>query len=446
MSDADAGAGADDRPNVLVVFSDQQRWDTVGAYGSPLDITPNLDAAAEEGTRLDQAITSQPVCGPTRSCLQTGQYATTTGVWRNGKQLPEADHNVAEVFNRAGYDTGYVGKWHLHDGPYGPIPEGNRGGYEDYWRAANALEHTSHPYEGHVYDENDDPVYFDGYRVDAMTDMAIDFLERDRENPFFCFLSYLEPHHQNDMGRYVGPQGSAYRHRNPWVPEDLQDAPGDWYEELPDYYGCIERIDECYGRLLEALEAQGELENTVVLFVSDHGSHFRTRNGEYKRSCHESSVRVPAILRGPGFEGGEVVEDPVSLVDLAPTLVDAAGLDVPDAMEGESVRPLVEGRAHDWKDEVFVQISEAEVGRALRTDRWKYSVYAPEKEGGSDPASDEYVERYLYDLHADPHEQENLIASAEYRGVAAELRERLRERVAAVEGVDVDVEPAEYRA
>jgi len=437
------------RPNVVVFFTDQQRWDTVGAYGSPMGLTPNLDAAADEGTLIEHAISSQPVCAPTRGCLQTGQYATTHGVYRNWDTLPDADHLIARVFNRAGYETGYVGKWHLANTSTDPIPEGKRGGYEDFWRVADTLEHTSHPYEGVVYDEDDEPVEFEGYRVDALTDMAIDFIEREHDAPFFLTLSHIEPHHQNDMGTYVAPDGYAYRHRNPWVPPDLRGTPGDWYEELPDYYGICERLDECYGRLLESLEKEGILAETIVLFVSDHGSHFRTRNGEYKRSAHDSSVRVPAVLRGPGFEDGGRIDDLVSLVDLPPTLLDAAGLEVPDAMEGESIRPLVTGQrdAEDWTDEVFIQpISGAEVGRALRTDRWKYSVYAPDADADETPQPRQYEERYLYDLHADPCEQTNLIGREDYRERAERLRTRLREYIEAVEDMSVEIEPANYPA
>jgi arylsulfatase A-like enzyme len=442
MSDAD-------RPNVLVFFTDQQRWDTVGAYGSPMDLTPNLDAAADSGTRYDVAVSSQPVCGPTRACLQTGQYGTTHGVTTNGGTLPDAPL-VAEQFADAGYETGYVGKWHLSEAGTGPVPPGDRGGY-DYWRVADLLEFTSHPYEGVVYDEAGDPVEFDGYRVDELTDMALDFVEEaaDGDDPFFCTLSHLEPHHQNDMGRYVAPEGYAHRYRDPWVPPDLRGEPGDWYAELPDYYGICRRIDECYGRVLDRLEELGERENTVVLFVSDHGSHFCTRNGEYKRSAHESSVRVPMVATGPGFDGGTVVEDPVSLVDVVPTLLDAAGLAVPDAVEGESTLELVDGdpdTAADWRDEVFVQISEAECGRAIRTDRCKYAAHDPDADPVGDDASPdgEYVERYLYDLAADPYEQHNLAGRSSHADVAERLRERLEARIEAVEGTEVTVRPAEY--
>ncbi|MFB6218063.1 MAG: sulfatase/phosphatase domain-containing protein, partial [Halobacteriaceae archaeon] len=258
--------------------------------------------------------------------------------------------------------------------------------------------------------------------------------------------SHLEPHHQNDMETYVAPDGYAEEYENPWVPPDLEGRPGDWYAELPDYYGICARIDECFGRLLGALNDAGVREETVVLFTSDHGCHFRTRNGEYKRSCHDASIRVPAFLDGPGFEGGATVEEPVSLLDVPPTLLDAAGIDVPDAYQGDSVLPLVGGETDDWKDDVLVQVSETAVERTLRTERWKYSVYAPDADGWEDPAADEYVERYLYDLRADPHETVNLVGRPDHRDVADDLRERLRDRLEAAGEGRPEIRAAEYHA
>jgi uncharacterized sulfatase len=434
-----------DRPNVVVFFTDQQRWDTIGAYGSPMDVTPHLDTAAENGTVIEHAISSQPVCGPARACLQTGQHATTNGVYTNEGTLRDRTHLIANAFNRAGYNTAYVGKWHLSEVKTEPIPEEQRGGYKDYWRGADVLEFTSHPYEGVLYDQDGRHVEFDGYRVDALTEMAINFIQRDHEDPFFLTLSHLEPHHQNDMGTYVAPEGYAYEHRNPWIPPDLQGTPGDWYEELPDYYGICERLDENYGRLLSALKNQGVLDETIILFLSDHGSHFGTRNAEYKRSCHESSIRIPMILRGPGFESGGRISAPVSLVDVAPTLLEAANIKIPDAMEGDQIQPLIhdeDGREQD----VLIQISESEIGRALRTDRWKYSVYAPEADAYEVTFSEEYVERYLYDLAADPYEQTNLICRDEYRSVASDLRDRLQRRIKNIEGRTPDICQARFYA
>ena len=441
MTDAET-----EHPNVLVVLTDQQRWDTVGAYESPVDVTPNLNRMAEEGTLLERAFTTQPVCGPSRACIQTSRHATENGVWKNAERLDYDGPTLAGTFSDAGYDVGYVGKWHLADVGTDPSPPERRAGYDGYWRAADVLEFTSGPESGYVYDEDGERVEFDDYRVDAMTDYAVDFIERDREDPFFLFLSQLEPHHQNDMEEYVAPEGYAERHENPWVPPDLRDRPGDWYESLPDYYGICERIDETLGRLLDVLEEQGVADDTIVLFTSDHGCHFRTRNSEYKRSCHESSVRVPAVYRGPGFDGGGRVEELTTLLDVAPTLIDAAGLDVPGEMAGRSVRPLVDDEPTEWRDDVFVQVSESAVERAIRTDRWKYAVYAPEEEGFEVPSSDEYVERYLYDLRADPHEQVNLVGRPDHRDVADELQERLLDRIEAVEGGPVEIRDAEHHA
>lgn len=428
----------DDRPNVLVVLTDQQRHDTVGAYGSPMELTPTLDAMAERGTRFEHAFASQPVCGPSRACLQTGQYATTNGCWKNGVSLShDADHLLARRFAAAGYETGYVGKWHLSDQQQEPVPPGQRGGYE-HWTAAGVPEFTSHPYEGHLFDGDGDRVTFeDRYRVDAYTDFAVETLDElsDGDDPFFCFCSYLEPHHQNDMETFVAPEGYAEQYADPWIPPDLRDRPGDWDDELSDYYGICRRIDENLDRLLGTLDRLGERENTVVLFTSDHGCHFWTRPGEYKRSAHESSIRVPFVADGPGFDDGEVVDEMIELVDVAPTLLDAAGIDVPGAMQGRSALSLVEEAPENWREAAFVQISESEIGRAIRTNRWKYAVAAPTvdgwREGIDEPTSDRYVERYLYDLRADPAEHVNLVGRPEYRDVANGLRERLAKRMVA---------------
>ncbi len=426
------------RPNVIVFFTDQQRWDTCGCYGAnPMNLTPVLDRMASRGTRFESAFTVQPVCGPARACLQTGKYATRTGCWCNGLGLPPDEPTLARWFGAAGYLTAYIGKWHLAgtdgSGEHGLVPPELRGGYE-YWLAANILEFVSRPYDLNLYDGNGKKVHRPGYRVDAQTDLALDFLRersRDRGRPFFLFLSYLEPHFQNDMKRFVAPDGYAERlKRNLWVPPDLAPGKGDWEKELPDYYGMCARLDEHLGRLVTTMEETGLAENTVVLFTSDHGCHFCTRNGEYKRSCHESSIRIPAVAWGPGFDGGRVVQNLVSIIDFTPTLLDTAGVAVPGGLDGRSVMPLVRGRDTAWRDEIFIQISESQVGRALRTGRWKYGINAPRKNGWKTPSSAAYVEQYLYDLEADPHELDNLAGRTGTRTAAAELRHRLVRRMA----------------
>jgi arylsulfatase A-like enzyme len=435
-----------DRPNVVFILSDQQRWDTVGAYGCPIDLTPNLDAMARRGVRFGHAFTCQPVCAPARGCLQTGKYATAHGVYRNGIPLPESERTLAHMFKAAGYDVGYTGKWHLAQSGDGPVPPERRGGYVDHWIASDLLEFTSHPNEGRMFGADMQPVELKGYRVDATTDLALDFVRRPRENPFYLFISYLEPHHQNDWNRFVAPEGYAERYQNAPIPEDLRERPGDWPSQWPDYLGCCASIDENVGRIFDELEKIGQADNTIVFYTSDHGCHFRTRNAEYKRSCHEASIHVPALVCGPGIPANRTVQEMVSLVDFPATLLAAAGLPVPDSMQGQSTRRLWEGDSEGWPEEAFFQISEAEVGRGIRSRRWKYSVYAPDKDSRHDAGSDVYQERYLYNLDADPHERINLIGRPDHAEIAAALRERLIERMIAAGEARPEIVPAPYPA
>ncbi len=425
------------QPNILFFFTDQQRADTAGCYGNTLGLTPHLDAMAEEGVRFDLAFTAQPVCGPARSLLQSGLYPTATGCFRNGIPLPQNTRTIAHELADAGYEVGYIGKWHLAGrGRYEAqwVPQERRGGYDDYWLGADLLEFSSSAYGGGYYDADNRFVPFDGFRVDSQTDHVLEYLRtRDGQRPFFLFLSYLEPHHQNNLDRYVAPKGYRERYEEYPVPGDLEQFHGgDWQENLPDYYGICANIDENLGRVRAELERLGLAENTVILYTSDHGTHFRTRNGEYKRSCHEASIRIPMVACGPGLRGRGVVRDLVSLADIPPTILDLAGAPIPAHYQGRSLLPLAAGQASDWPDDVLVQISESQVGRAIRTARWKYCVNAPHKDGWNDPASGVYEEQYLYDLANDPHELRNLVGDPAYRGVADELCERLIRRMIAV--------------
>jgi arylsulfatase A-like enzyme len=412
------------QPNVIVFFTDQQRWDTVGAHGNTMGATPNFDRLAQTGTFVSNSFTCQPVCGPARSILQTGKYPTTTGCFRNSIALPRSERTLAHHFTDAGYDTAYIGKWHLADTE--PVPADQRGGYDE-WLASNILEFTSYAYDTVLHDGDNRPVKLPGYRVDALTDAAIRYLDRPHSKPFFLFLSFIEPHHQNQTDDYPAPAGYEARMRECMVlPNDLAALGGSSDQHFAGYMGQIARLDEAYGRLVDALISLGMLENTIALFTSDHGNHFKTRNGEYKRSCHEASIRVPTLFIGPGFDGRGEEQKLTSLIDLPPTLLDAAGIEVPPEMQGRS---LLRERPAD--DDVFIQVSEDHVGRALRTSRWKYEVVAPDRHGWNDMDSPRYVEEHLFDLANDPHELNNLIASPAHASIRGELRERLRGRMAA---------------
>lgn len=437
------------QPNILFYFTDQQRWDTCGCYGQKLDVTPRLDALAERGVRFANAFTCQPVCGPARSALQSGLYPTQTGCFVNGIALPQGIPTLAEAFNQAGYRTAYVGKWHLastdgvDDYQIRPVPPERRGGWKDWWVASDVLEFTSDGYSGHLFREDGSPYKFHKYRADAVTDAALEFLDQkpDDGRPFFLFLSHIEPHHQNNHNCYEGPEGSKERFKQYEVPGDLVGTGGNWRENYPDYLGACNACDANFGRLLDALERKGELENTIVVYTSDHGSHFCTRNQEYKRSCHDGCSHIPLVIAGPGFTGGQVCNQVVSLMDLPRTLVDCAGVQAWPGLQGRNLRGAVAGEP--WEDVAFMQISESHVGRAVRTRRWTYEVGAVDADGWKDAGSAQYMELFLYDNENDPYQKRNLAAHSDYAAVRAQLRETLRKAMAAAGEAPVRITPFE---
>ncbi len=430
------------KPNVIFILSDQQRWDTAGVHGNPLELTPHFDWMASRGTLVEHAFSCQPVCGPARACVQTGLYASTTGYIDNNTELPASCKTIAHYFGENGYETALIGKWHVSGKEV--IPRESRFGY-DYWLCHNKLTGPDcRPYRTMLYNSDDEPVVWPGYRVDAVTDAAIDYMfrRRDPNRPFYLNLAYIEPHQQTETGEYAPPDIYRDRYTGRWTPPDLAALGGTAHQELGLYYGCVKRLDEALGRLLDALRSMNLLENTVIAYTSDHGNHFNTRNAGCKRSCHESSIRVPLALYGGDFTGGGRISEPVSLIDLPPTLLDAAGIGVPPQFQGRSILPLARREKVAWPGEAFVQISQTETGRAIRTDRWKYGVTAPGKDPRKDVGSDRYVETYLYHLGPDPYELRNLVASPAHREVCERLRRRLiRRMVEAGEPAPI-IEPA----
>ncbi|MEM8738967.1 MAG: sulfatase-like hydrolase/transferase [Planctomycetota bacterium] len=460
------------RPNIVVFFTDQQRHDTTGVHGCPLDLTPNFDRLSRAGTDVHFAFTPNPVCGPARACIQTGTYSSTNGTVRNGIPLTQELPHLGERLRDSGYHTAYFGKWHLvgHD-QEGPVAEADRGGYE-HWLGSNLLEMTSDHYHTRLWDNDEQPVELPGYRVDALTDALIRHLDRrvsdHAEQPFMAMASFLEPHHQNHVDDYPAPDGYRERYAGRWIPPDLAALPsqkkaglfdpapsetlnGTAHQHLGGYFGMVKRLDEALGRVADALKSLGVFENTVILFMSDHGCHFKTRNGEYKRSGHEASIRIPMMLHGGPFTGGGRLSQMVSLVDVAPTLLDVAGAAVPEQMQGRSVLPLVQRDAaaiRAWPDDAYVQVAEMCWGRAVRTKRWKYIVRADAEDFDTDNPGvfTEYREAELYDLKHDPHELTNLIAEASHTPVRRVMRGRLERWLDELnEPAATIVEPTELR-
>ena len=417
------------RPNIIFYFSDQQRWDTVNE-----EATPNLMQLAREGIQFENSYTCQPVCGPARACLQTGMYATQCGCYWNGVPLPQTIRPMAEYFNEAGYETAYVGKWHLASDRLPnvgfhcektAIPKERQGGYKNWWRAADVLEFTSHGYDGYVFDAEGNQIDFKGYRADCINDFALEYLDqKTSDDPFFLFISQLEPHHQNARHCYEGPKETVEKFRDYPIPPDLSFLEGDYEKMYPDYMAAINRLDENVGRLVAKLKEKGLYENTILIYTSDHGSHFKTRNLEYKRSCHDSATHTPLIIRGGPFQGGKKEERLVSLIDLPPTMLDLAGIPTPKSYMGHSLVRELAGEEPE-RDCVFIQISESQCGRAIRTKQYKYSVRALAPTGYTIHRSPVYFEDYLYDLTKDPIEKNNLIKDRSYAFVRQKMKKLL---------------------
>lgn len=416
--------------NIIFYFSDQQRWDTVNE-----ELTPNLMKLADEGVLFENSFTCQPVCGPARSCLQSGVYPTETGCYTNAIALPRDITPLAEYFNNAGYQTSYIGKWHLGSDKFPgvgvhcestAIPRDRQGKYQ-YWRAADCLEFTSHGYDGYIFDESGNKIDFKGYRADRINDFALEYLEkkRDPNKPFFMFVSQLEPHQQNDRNCFEGYKETIEKYRDYPLPDDLTFLKGNYKEMYPDYISAINRLDYNVGRLVEKLKELGIYDDTIIIYTSDHGCHFKTRNLEYKRSCHESSTHTPLIIKGGGFEGGKRDDRLVSLIDMPPTMLSMAGIDIPDYYKGVDLTD----NSLERRKCVFMQISESQCGRAVRTDRFKYSVRDIKPSGYLHMNSRVYFEDYLYDLKKDPNEKVNLIKNPKYAHVRQELKYLLIEEM-----------------
>jgi arylsulfatase A-like enzyme len=454
----DATSASSRRPNVLMICADQFRADFVGAnHENPSVKTPNIDALAARGVNFSQCMSNQPLCSPSRASLMTGRYATETGVWKLGPELDHSLPTVATEFRKNGYTANFMGKWHVSqtdmaDGKkqMGWIPPGpSRGGFDDLWEGANVLEIVSHPYEGNYWDDGGKNIGFkDEYRVDFITNRGVQFIEQKHEKPWLLFLSQLEPHQQNDLDAFVPPNRYEDTYVDPYIPEDLRNLPGNWRSRIPGYYGCVQAIDDCVGALVAALDRAGQLDNTIVVFFSDHGCTFRTRLGEYKRSPHESSIRVPFVIAGPGFDQSTGISEVVSLLDLTPTLLDGAGIQPPASMRGKPLRPLaLDPKARmAWDSTAYFQISQSICGRGIRTRDWCYCAFDPSVHNGNAEFSKTYQDFALYSIAGDPAETVNLVGRPEYKDIADQLREELRKRIVAAGEAEATITPIHYYA
>jgi arylsulfatase A-like enzyme len=483
---AGGASSSTSKPNVLMICSDQFRADFVGAnHENPSAVTPHINALVERGVSFRHCVTNQPLCSPSRASFLTSRYATETGVWRLGPELDHSLPTIATEMRKNGYSTHFMGKWHVSQTnlpsgkkQLGWVPPGpSRGGFDDLWEGANVPELTSHPYAGSYWaDDGTDIGFTNEYRVDFIARRAVNFIEQKHDKPWLLFLSQLEPHQQNDIDAFVPPlryaddfswrvyrsQLSAEQQKNldamahaprpsysdPYIPHDLRNLPGNWRSHIAGYYGAVQAIDDCVGSVVAALQRTSQLDNTIIVFFSDHGCTFRTRLGEYKRSPHDSSLRVPMVIAGPGFNQSRMIDEVVSLLDLTPTLLDGAGITPPTSMRGRPLKPLVDSldMRRNWDSTAYFQISQSICGRGIRTPDWCYCAFDPMVRGGEAEYSSNYQDFALYSISGDPAEMVNLVGRPEYRDVANELRAELLKRIAAIGEPQTTITPIDYYA
>jgi choline-sulfatase len=398
-------------PNFLFIVCDQLGLDAIGAHGCPDVHTPNLDRLIRRGMTFIESHSTNPVCSPARSSLMTGRMPVETGVISNNRPIHPNCPNLGQWFRNAGYETVYCGKWHLPGG----VPRATDGFTVLPARKGQGdLDDTAVSRTCEAYLKN-----------------------RGSQQPYLVVASFLQPHDICYWGNHAGnrmPDGLPFEQIRDQLPElppnhksrppapqklasiRLRDYSDDqWRYYLYIYARMVEMLDADVGRVLDAVEASGEAENTVIFFTSDHGDG-RGRHGHVSKWYpYDEAVKVPMIVACPGriAENARDRTHLVSGLDVMSTMCDYAGLERPLHVQGKSLRPLLEGKAVEWRE--FVVSEHRVVGRSVRTPQYKYVHY----EG--DP-----VEQ-LFDMKADPWETTNLYQQAKYASVLDDHRKLLRE-------------------
>lgn len=421
------------RPNVVMVLTDDQRWDDLSCAGHPFLKTPNLDRLAAEGVRFSNAFVTTSLCSPSRASYLSGLYAHTHGVINNFTEYPPQLPSYPRALHEAGYRTAYIGKWHMGEDNDQPRP-----GF-DYW--------ASHRGQGKYYDTefniNGKRQMLQGYYTHRVTELATNWLKKESARPFLMILGHKAPH-----GVWIPekkyetvfdnlpmnpPRSAPIDSGKPsWVRDRIRTWHGiegplygtrDFGKFMRTYHATILSVDDSVGELYATLRAIGELDNTVIVFASDNGFLLGEHGSIDKRTMWEESIRVPLLVRYPGLAPSPKVVDRMVLnVDLAPSLLETCGLPAPPKVHGRSWKKLVQGGDPDWRKAWYYEYNfESEFPytpnvRGVRTDQWKYLHY-PNGEGQRDTYKAE-----LYNLEQDPLEMKNLIDAPEAKEMLASLR------------------------
>ena len=453
-------------PNILWLCTDQQRFDTIRALGNPLIRTPNIDSLVEGGVAFEQAYCQSPVCSPSRASFLTGRYPRTTRCRQNGQTIPDDEVLVSRMFADAGYRCGLAGKLHLascsdgkpevrigdgyHDFRWShhPQPDWPENAYTQWLHAKGKTweEMYAGPSTGYV--KEGVPAEF--HQTTWCAEMTIDFIRGNQGRPWFFSFNCFDPHHAFDpppeyLERYDPKEMPLPKHHaaEPASKSTFQQLDSVWAHNSPGefhtgamtdddrrqvtaaYYAMCELIDDQVGRILGVLDETGQRDNTLIIFMSDHGEMLGD-HGIYFKGPHfyDEAIRVPLVISwSKRFGFGVKVTDFVELVDLVPTLLEASGQSVPERVQGKSLLPLLTGThgTEPHRDSVYCEYYNSwthgdAYGTMLRTEDAKIVVYH-----GTDQGE-------LYDLNADPDEFTNLWDSVAHRDLKLTMMKRCFDR------------------
>lgn len=462
-----ASLSAADRPNLLVILTDDHRYDAMGFLGHPFLETPALDRLAEEGVHFRNAVVTTSLCSPSRASILTGLYTHNHGVVDNYNPIPDGLVYFPKYLQEGGYETAFVGKWHMGGEIDHPQP-----GF-DHWVAFKGQGvYFADPAEAKVkgryvpqvnrdgFNVNGERVPQEGYITDVLTDYAEDWLaERKGDKPWMLYLSHKAVH-----ADFLPSNRHAYCYEEEtfeppvtWkeMPEAFRDVPlwvrnqhnsrhgtefayytdldlGTYYKR---YCETVRAVDESTGHLLKILEERGELDDTVILYLGDNGFLFGEKGLIDKRNAYDASVRIPMLLRYPkAVKAGQSRGEVVANIDVAPTLLEFAGVEIPEHMDGQSFKKLATGESDEWRDYLLYEYfwernyPHTPTTHAVLGERFKYIRY----HGVWDV--DE-----LFDLEKDPEERVNLINDPDYAGTVEELNTRLFELLEETGGTELTI-------
>lgn len=450
------------RPNVLLLYTDQQRQDSLGCYGNHLALTPNLDKLAAEGARFDNYFVQNPVCTPSRMSFLTGRYCSSLGIGTNGPVFPEDAVPVNQLLKPYGYHTAQIGKLHFqphsrrdHRNPHPDygfdvfILSDEPGCYDDAYikwvetidpemvaRVRVSLPPAAEAAGGKAYSDvprnTHEPYIFEGdedltHSAFVASEMC-GFLEKQKQDrPFFAIAGFYAPHAPvNPPGRFAAmynpkdmPLPRLGREES-FAPPLQEVAPEKWQEIAACYMALVSHVDDCIGKILDTLKKTGLAEDTIVIFTSDHGEylgdHGRVQKGP---PGHDCIIRMPFLIRYPErIKPGTVLDVLAEGVDFVPTLLDYCGIQTPGFVQGKSFKALLEGKADTHREDILMEVFQPRGHKtaAVRTKDFKYCCSNDGKE-------------LLYDLRQDPKELENVAGKQSYRDVLLEMTKRMNSRL-----------------